>query len=173
MNHTLAKGLRTITQAAVVAALYAVLTILSSLLGLGFGPIQFRISEFMTILPIFTPAAIPGLTIGCFLSNLGSPLGVIDWVFGSAATLTAALLTYRLRNIRFKNIPVLSAFAPVLVNALVVGAESACLTPGGFTFAVFATVGLQVGLSELIICFALGLPFAATLEKTGAAKKIF
>ena len=78
-------------QAAVIAALYTVLTLVAIAMNLAFGAVQFRFSEALTILPVFTPAAIPGLTLGCVLSNLCSSYGVADIVFGSLATLLAAL----------------------------------------------------------------------------------
>ena len=84
---------RFLVEAAVIAALYTVLTYLAVAMNLAYGPIQFRFSEALTILPVFTPAAIPGLALGCFLSNLASPLGIVDWVFGTLATLLAAMLS--------------------------------------------------------------------------------
>ena len=158
MNTASTKSIRYLVQAAVIAAIYAVLTLLASSLNLAYGPVQFRISEFLTVLPMFTPAAIPGLTLGCFLANLASPFGPVDWIFGSVATLLAAVVSYLLRNVRIKDIPFLVPMAPVLFNALVVGVELACFT---------------VGAGELVICYALGLPFAVFLLKTSLAKKIF
>ena len=107
MNTASTKSIRYLVQAAVIAAIYAVLTLLASSLNLAYGPVQFRISEFLTVLPMFTPAAIPGLTLGCFLANLASPFGPVDWIFGSVATLLAAVVSYLLRNVRIKDIPFL------------------------------------------------------------------
>lgn len=90
----------TIVQAAMIAALYVVLTYLASILGLASYVVQVRFSEALTILPYFTPAAIPGLFIGCLLSNILTGCAVPDIIFGSLATLFAAVLTYKLR--RFK-----------------------------------------------------------------------
>ena len=172
------KSIRYLVQAAVIAAIYAVLTLLASSLNLAYGPVQFRISEFLTVLPMFTPAAIPGLTLGCFLANLASPFGPVDWIFGSVATLLAAVVSYLLRNVRIKDIPFLVPMAPVLFNALVVGVELACFSDVGFGFQNFSWVAfgynaLTVGAGELVICYALGLPFAVFLLKTSLAKKIF
>ena len=100
---------------ALIAAAYAGLTYLSNVFGLAYGPIQLRVSEVLTILPVFTPAAIPGLTVGCFIANIGS-FNVADMFFGTFATLAAAWLTYFLRNIKFKDIPLLSMFPPVIVQ---------------------------------------------------------
>ena len=184
MNTASTKSIRYLVQAAVIAAIYAVLTLLASSLNLAYGPVQFRISEFLTVLPMFTPAAIPGLTLGCFLANLASPFGPVDWIFGSVATLLAAVVSYLLRNVRIKDIPFLVPMAPVLFNALVVGVELACFSDVGFGFqnliaarlvswVAFGYNALTVGAGELVICYALGLPFAVFLLKTSLAKKIF
>ena len=100
-------------QAAVIAALYAALTL--PFAPIAYGPVQFRISEALTILPYFTPAAIPGVTLGCLLSNilLGSPLP--DIVFGTIATLVGAIFSYRLRKHKY-----LVCVPPILSNALII-----------------------------------------------------
>ena len=84
------KKVRFLALGAVIAALYAVLTYVAAAMNVAYGAVQFRFSEALTVLPVFTPAAIPGLTLGCLIANLGSPLGVVDWVFGTGATLIAA-----------------------------------------------------------------------------------
>ena len=105
-----------LAQAGMIAAIYAALTYLAMLFNLAYGSIQFRFSEALTILPIFTPAAIPGLAIGCLIGNLASPYP-LDLIFGTAASLIAALLTRAVRHVRVKKIPVLAPLPPVLVNA--------------------------------------------------------
>ena len=90
-----------ITQAAVIAALYVVLTQFANMLGLANGAIQVRFSEALTILPFFTPAAIPGLAIGCFLSNVLTGCALYDIIFGTIATLIGAVGTYLLRRFKF------------------------------------------------------------------------
>lgn len=80
MNKKTSK-VRFLALSAVIAALYAVLTYAAAAMNLAFGAVQFRFSEALTVLPAFTPAAIPGLAVGCLISNLASPLGVVDWVF--------------------------------------------------------------------------------------------
>lgn len=167
------KNAHYLVQAAMIAALYAALTYVAAGMGLAYGNIQFRFSEAMTILSIFTPAAIPGLTIGCFLGNLGSPFGLVDILCGTAATFLAAVLTRWVRNIRFFDIPWLVPLPPVLTNALIVGLEIAWFMPGGFSWVGFAASAFAVGVGELIVCYVLGLPLAVTLEKTGTAQRIF
>lgn len=90
MNKKTSK-VRFLALSAVIAALYAVLTYAAAAMNLAFGAVQFRFSEALTVLPAFTPAAIPGLAVGCLISNLASPLGVVDWVFGTLATLLAGI----------------------------------------------------------------------------------
>ena len=92
-----------IVESAVIAALYAGLTYAASMLNVAYGSIQFRFSEALTILACLTPAAIPGLTIGCFLGNITSPYGIIDIVCGTFATFLAAILSYGTRKIRCTN----------------------------------------------------------------------
>ena len=99
MNKKTSK-VRFLALSAVIAALYAVLTYAAAAMNLAFGAVQFRFSEALTVLPAFTPAAIPGLAVGCLISNLASPLGVVDWVFGTLATLLAGIFSYLVRNIR-------------------------------------------------------------------------
>ena len=98
MNKKTSK-VRFLALSAVIAALYAVLTYAAAAMNLAFGAVQFRFSEALTVLPAFTPAAIPGLAVGCLISNLASPLGVVDWVFGTLATLLAGIFSYLVRNL--------------------------------------------------------------------------
>lgn len=102
-----------LTESAVIAALYTVMVL--AFQWSSFGPVQFRFAEALTVLPYFTPAAIPGVTIGCFLSAVLAGADVLDMVFGSLATLVAAFLSYKLRRYKF-----LVPIPPILVNAIVV-----------------------------------------------------
>ena len=104
-----------ITQGAIIAALYVVLTMLANSMGLANHAIQVRFSEALCVLPFFTMAAIPGLTIGCLISNLLTGAMVWDVLFGSLATLLGAIGTYVLRKNK-----VLMMFPPVIANALIV-----------------------------------------------------
>ena len=103
-----------ITQAAVIAALYVVLVVIFNYIS--FGPIQFRVAEALTILPYFTPAAIPGLFIGCILANVIGGAVIWDIIFGSIATLIGAVFTYLLR----KKSKFLAPLPPVLGNTIIV-----------------------------------------------------
>lgn len=168
------ESVRFLTEAAIIAAIYALLTMFLS--PISYGSVQFRVSEALTILPVFTPAAIPGLTIGCFLANITSPLGVIDWIVGPSATLLAAICTYLVRKVRFKSAPWLAPLPPVIFNALIVGAELTIVyespTPETF-FALFLPMALSVGLGELVVCYVLGLPISTALVKLNVENTLF
>lgn len=142
-----------IVQAGLIAAIYAVITIL--LAPFSYGQIQVRVSEALTILPFFTPAAIPGLFIGCLIANIFGGLGIVDIVFGSLATLVAAYLAYHLRRS-----VILLPLPSVLVNAVVVGIILNVL----YALPLLASM-LWVGLGQMIACYGLGLPLLLALKK--------
>lgn len=168
-----------IVYVAMIAALYAVLTL--AVAPIAYGNLQFRVSEALTVLPMFTPLAVPGLTLGCVLANLLgallglNPTGYIDALVGSAATLLAALCSYAAaknpnRVLRFILVP----FFPVLFNTVIVGAELTVLFAGTEAFLpAFAGFALSVGIGELVVCYVLGVPLMLALEKNGLYKKIF
>ena len=162
---------RFLAEAGLIAALYAVATYVCALWGIAYGEVQFRFSEALTILPLFTPAAIPGLTIGCFLANLSSPYGIIDVLCGTAATLIAAIAVRASRQIRIKNIAWLAPIFPVLSNALIVGLEISWFVPEGLSWAGFSAAAVSVGLGELVICYGLGLPLSIALNRLPVFKK--
>lgn len=146
-----------------IAALYVALTYVSNALGLAYNSVQFRLSEILTVLPVFTPAAIPGLTIGCIISNISSPFGIIDIVCGSAATLSAAFVSYLLRNVKFRGLPVLSSLPPVIFNAVIIGLEIWYLN--GRTAELFLVSALQVGAGQAVMCIIAGLPFVRAVQR--------
>lgn len=146
-------SLRFTLRAAVIAALYAAVTLL--LAPISYGPLQFRVAEALTLLPILTPAAVPGLFVGCLAANLLGGATALDVAFGSLATLMAALLTRRL-----KDRPLLAALPPVLVNAAIVGAVLA------YAYNLpFWLTALEVGAGQLGVCYALGLPLFYALRR--------
>ncbi len=153
-----------VVQSALIAALYAALTYF--LAPISFGMQQFRLSEALTVLPILTPAAIPGLAIGCLIANLNSPYGIADIFCGALATLLAAIFTRLTRKITVKGHPLLSMIFPVIFNGLIVGLEISIFLPEGFSFMSLFTVGTSVAFSEAVVCCLLGLPLLAGLKKT-------
>ncbi len=151
---------------AAIAAVYAVLTAISGAFGLAFSGVQFRLSEALTILPVFSPYAAAGLTLGCFISNLASPFGIFDMIFGTMSTLIAAYLTRKLSCVTFKNTPILAPLPPVLVGAAVVGAMIAFLLPeGGFSTYAFIFSALSVGIGQFVVCYGLGIPLFFLIRK--------
>lgn len=167
---------RSLTQAGLIAAMYAALTV--AVAPLSYGPLQFRISEVMTILPVFTPAAVPGLTVGCLMANLlgllsgTNPAGVWDLVLGPLATLLAALAAYALRQITIKGFPVWSSLPAVATNALIVGGELA-LVYFDFSWPIFFVCAAEVAAGEAVTAVIGGMILFGVLHKSGAAKRLF
>ena len=161
-----------VVQSAVIAALYAGLTDAASILNVAYGSIQFRFSEALTILACISPAAIPGLTIGCFLGNITSPYGLVDIVCGTLATFLAAILSYKTRSIKFKNLPLISVFFPVLTNAIIVGLEITLFMPEGFKMQAFLINALQIAIGQVLMCYGLGLPLYTIIKKTNLDKRL-
>ena len=159
-----------ITQAAVIAALYVALTYVSNSLGLAYNAIQFRLSEVLTVLPVFTPAAIPGLAIGCIIANISSPFGVADIICGSVATLSAAVISRLCRNITLRGIPVLSTIPPVLFNAVIIGLEIWFFSER--TPEIFFISALEVAAGQLVMCVFAGIPFMQAVKKTRVFDRI-
>ncbi len=167
------KKIKSITTAAIIAAVYISLTFASSAIGLGYGQIQLRLSEAMCVLAAFTPAAIPGLTLGCAIANLASPLGLVDIICGSLATLLAAVCTYALRNVKFKGIAWLVPLPSVVFNALIVGAElTALIDPSQASLAVFAANAFWVAAGQFIACYVIGIPLYVGVDRCAPLKKL-
>lgn len=171
-------NVRRLTQTAMIAALYAAITFAAFYIS--FGAVQYRISEALTVLPVFTPVAVPGLSIGCMLANLVgffigvNPLGWLDAIVGTAATLLAALATRWIGN-RTKGIGryLLAPLPPVLLNAVIVGAELAFVfTPDAF-WAGYLSMAVPVLIGQAVVCYGLGVPLMLLLQRRELYKKIF
>lgn len=156
MNHKESKNVLLLVQAAMIAALYVVLTLIANVLGLASQAIQVRFSEALTILPYFTPAAIPGLFIGCLLSNLLTGCAIPDIIFGSLATLAAAFFTRKLRRNKW-----LAPVPPILANAIVV--PPVLLFAYGIRPLWLSFVTVTIG--EIISCGVLGMLLLFALQK--------
>lgn len=146
-----------ISHGALIAALYVALTYVSAASGLASGTIQLRLSEALTVLPLFTPAAVPGLTLGCFLANLTT--GCLPWdIFGGTlATFLGALGTYKL-----KNVPYAGAVPPIISNTLIVPFLLKFAYQLDGTLPYFM---LTVGIGELISCGVLGTLLTSVLRR--------
>lgn len=156
---------RQLATAGIIAGIYAGLTLILPIPQ--YHGVQLRIAEAMTLLPFLFPEAIPGLAVGCFLANLlGSPF-VLDWIFGTSATLLAALWTRKMPN------KWLAALPPVVCNAVIVGAEIAYFTvlDGGAFWPAYGLNALTVGLGELIACYLLGVPLINWISKTPGLRR--
>lgn len=147
-----------IVRVALLAALYALLTVLPPLNALSYGPIQVRVSEALTVLPFLFPWAVPGLYLGCILANLGSPFLAWDITLGALSTLLAAYLTRRMPR------PVLAPLPPVLVNGLVVGYYVARLSD-----MPYLPVAGYIAAGEALACYVLGYPLLAYLLRNRRA----
>ena len=165
---------KTFTKVAMIAAIYTVLTLV--LAPISYGNMQVRISEALTMLPLIYAPSIYGVTLGCFLSNLiGSIIGVnatgyIDAIVGTLATLFAAYFTYKAKDIKIKNVPVVSMLMPVVFNFFFVGAELGYLfMPDNFLLGTVIN-GAWVALGE-IIAVILGFFLIKALDKTDIFKK--
>ncbi len=150
-----------VARAGIIAAVYIILTLLVK--PIAFGPIQFRIPEALTMLAFIDPAAILGLTVGVFFANFASPLGLVDILGGSALTLVAALLTYRIKNKYMAMIP------PILVNAFGV----ALYVAPAYDLPYWPTVG-YIALGQTAVIGILGLPVLELYKKAAGsfAKKV-
>lgn len=151
-----------LVHAAMIAALYVVLTFIANALGLASSAIQIRFSEALTILPYFTPAAIPGLFIGCLLSNVMTGCALPDIIFGSLATLIGAVFTRKLRRYKW-----LAPIPPILSNAVIV--PFVLLYAYGIKPLWFSFVTVTAG--EIISCGVLGMILLFSLHKY--ANRIF
>lgn len=173
-----------VARVGMIAATYAAATLVTMLFlgGLAWGPIQFRVSEALCVLALFTSDAIPGLALGCVIANLFNivlggtgMLGMLDVVFGSLATALGAYVTWRLRDR-----PALAVLGPVVANALIVPAYLPIMLAGlGFYTIPFTSIALDgsyplmylfgliaTGAGEAVVMYALGLPLARSLAKT-------
>lgn len=178
-----------IARAGVIAATYAACTLVTMLFlgNLAWGPIQFRISEALCALALVTPAAIPGLTLGCAIANVANivlsgtgALGLLDVVFGSLATFLGALFTWKMRSH-----PLVALAGPVLANALIVPAYLPILLAGvGFYTIPFTSIALDgswplmylfglvtTGIGEATIMYVLGYPLYRSLAKSAFIKR--
>ena len=173
-----------------IAAVYAAATSIALvfLSGFAWGPVQFRISEALVVLALFTADAVPGLALGCVIANIANivlsgsgALGLFDVVFGSLATLVGAWITWRLRKR-----PRLALLGPVLANAFIVPAYLPVILAGlGFYTIPFTSISLEgsyafmylfgfiaIGVGEAVVLYLLGLPLATVLSKTSFIKKM-
>ncbi|WP_302152945.1 QueT transporter family protein [uncultured Enorma sp.] len=173
-----------IAQVGVIAAVYAACTLIALLFlgSLAWGPVQFRVSEALCVLALFTPAAVPGLTLGCAIANIANiafsgtgMLGLLDVIFGSLATCAGAAFTWKMRGR-----PAVALAGPVIANALIVPAYLPILLQAtGFYTIPFTSISLDgawpfmylfglvaTGVGEAVIMYVLGYPLGKSLART-------
>lgn len=157
MNNT-----RFLVQAAVIAAIYASLTIL--LAPISYGPVQVRLAEALTVLPALTPAAMPGLFLGCLIANMLGPYGMVDVLLGSGATLIAAALSFLLRKQ-----PLLVPLPPILTNGLIIGSMLYYVykVPVSLPLCI-----LWVALGQAVACYGAGYPLLRYLSRRATVFRI-
>ena len=159
------------THAAIIGALYAVLTHLQNLIlpGSASWAIQCRLSEALCVLALFTPAAIPGLSVGCLLFNITFSAALpLDFLLGTAATALAAAGMWYTRNIRFRHYPLLAMLMPAITNAVFVGWELMIYIGGGFWINA-----LYVAIGELIVMLIFGSVLYWTIKRRRLDKLVF
>ncbi len=160
-------SVRDLTIAAMVAALYTVMGYFANIFGLNFLVFQCRFAEALTVLPFLFPAAAPGLVVGCFLTNLLSPFGPLDWLFGTLATAIAAWLTMKMPKWY------LAALPPILINALILSPMWAWTEVGALNGAFWTACGwnaLTFAPAEALVCYVLGTPLLKLLPKISVLK---
>ena len=145
-------------QGAIIAALYVVLTLFARLLGLDSGVLQIRFSEILCLLPMLTPSAIVGVTLGCFLANLLTGAVILDVIAGPVATLIGAVGTYLLRRRRW-----LAPLPPILSNSVII---PFVLAYGYGASESIPFMMLTVGIGEAVSIYLLGSRFISALKKT-------
>jgi len=161
--------IKKITVCSVIAALYVALSF--SLSFLSYSPIQIRISEALTVIPFFGSWGIYAVSIGCFISNLLSPYGILDIVLGSAATVLGTVGTYLLSKYKPK-LWFLAPLPAVLSNTLIIPIIF-CTEAGIFTISSFALFAFQIFVGEALSCFGLGIPTMLLIKKNKALSKYF
>ena len=167
-------SVRKLVHCGMVAAIYVVLCL--ALQPLSYGAVQVRVAEALCLLPVFGAEYIVGVVLGCFLANLlGST--IVDVIFGTLATLLACLVTYKLRNVRFKGLAIAASLAPVLFNGVIIGVAVAVVFPDATSSAPIwlacITNGISVGIGELISCTVLGVVLVKLIESNAALRKVF
>ena len=164
------------TKIAMIAGIYTALCFVPALSMIAFGPVQVRISEALTMLPLIYQPSIIGVSLGCFLTNLIgamtgiNPTGLLDSVIGTAATLGAAYFTWKFRDRKIKGIPVLSILMPVIFNGVIVGAELAFIFMPDNLLAGLLINGASVAVGELIAVI-FGYALVMQLSKTDIFKE--
>lgn len=165
------RKVRLMAHGAIIAALYAVLTHFQNILlpGSATMAIQFRASEALCVLAFFTPAAIPGLAVGCMIFNLTFAMALpLDFLVGSLATLLATWGMWHTRKLTIKGVPLLGLLMPAITNAILVGGELTLYIGGGF-----GLNALYVAIGEAVVLLTLGAALYFAIKRRRLAERLF
>ncbi len=171
-ENTMSMNVKRLVRCAMIAAVYVTLCLV--LAPLSYGTVQIRVAEALTLLPVFGPEYIVGVTLGCLLANLlGSTM--VDVVFGTLATFLACLVTYSLRKTRVRGLAIPASIPPVLFNAVIVGGIELTFFMGetGATAKIALLNALSVGLGEVVSCMILGVLLVKLIESVPALRHSF
>lgn len=149
-------NVKKLARAGIIAAIYVALTLLTQ--PISFGMLQVRVSEALTLLPFIFPEAIWGVTVGCLIANIFGGT-VLDVIFGTLATLLAAIITRKMKSVYLAPLP------PIILNGLIVGSVVAFNIYAEPNIGVIATVCLMVAAGEAVSCYILGIPLMALVNK--------
>ncbi len=153
-----------IAKGAMLAAIYVAISLIFT--PLSYGPVQIRFAEALVPLATLSPFAAVGLVVGCFITNLFSPFGLIDIVFGTLGTVSAVSLGYLFRKVRVLNFPIASAFCAVLTNALILGPVLCYFELGRIDLLFAGGIALQIAVGQIISCTLLAYPIFRYVEKS-------
>jgi len=152
------KNIKKLTESGIIAAIYVALTIISAMMGLASGAVQVRISEILCVLPIYTTAAIPGVTVGCLIANIICGGTIYDIIFGTLATLIGSLIAYLFRKWKY-----VASIPTIISNAIII--PLVLIVSGVGTWDMLPYFMLTVGVGEIISCGVLGTALIFYLEK--------
>ena len=169
------QNIKYISEIGIIAALYIAMGMLFA--STSFGIFQIRIAEAFTIMPAIKKKYIYSLTIGCFLTNLVgfqigcNPLGLVDVFLGTLATCVSAILTYKLRYYKIKGLPIIATIPPVLINAVIIGAEVTYIAKGTIFDIFFLHSSLCIGVGQFISCTVIGTALFWIFRRISAMEK--
>lgn len=160
---------QSLSKIAMIAAIYTAISL--ALAPLSFGNFQIRIAEALTLLPLLSPIAIIGLGVGCFITNFvgaitgANLLGMMDVFIGTFATVLAAYLTYILRNRLIKGFPFWASLMPIVINAIIIGAQLTYVLAPEFTMNYFMLFAMNVAVGQALAVYVIGYPLLSALKK--------
>ncbi len=163
MNNSINTKTILVLKAAMLAAIYVAISLVAS--PLTYGPIQVRFAEALVPLAALSPFAAAGLVVGCFITNLFSPFGLVDIIFGTLGTVVSVSLGYLFRNIRVLKFPVVSAMWCVVANAAILGPVLCYMELGKIEPLLATIIGAQIAIGQIVACTLLGYPVFRAVDR--------